>query len=208
MKNAFPHLSAWIVPVDEWTVLPSHSLPSHTWDPFFPSPSCLSEVMHIGHFLAKQCAVTMSSNSARRVSKHHRAPLPLSCTARRDPSWHRDYRALTNTHLGSWLLCPHREGETPEGCVVLVSTIHFPCQHSGDEGRGIPVLSGSGKGSHCTPAAELPRMEPLGSVASALTGIVAVSTVLVWGDGPAWCEMHLESVATMRATAGLQWFWH
>lgn len=115
VKDAFPHLSAWIVPVDEWTVLPSHSFPSHTWDPFFPSPSCLSEVMHIGHFLAKQCAVTMSSNSARRVSKHHRAPLPLSCTARRDPSWHRDYRALTNTHLGSWLLCPHREGESPRG---------------------------------------------------------------------------------------------
>lgn len=113
MKNAFPHLSAWIVPVDEWTVLPSRSLPSHTWGPFFSSTLCVSEVMHIGHFLAKQYAVTMSSNSDCRVSEHHRAPPPLSSAARRDPSWHRDYRALTNAHPGSWLLCPYREGESP-----------------------------------------------------------------------------------------------
>lgn len=90
--------------------------------------------------------------------------------------------------------------------MVPVSTFHFTCQHSGDEGRGMPVLPGSGKGSHCTPAAELPWMEPLGSVASALTGAVAVGTVLVWGEGPAWCEVHSERVAAMRATGGSSGF--
>lgn len=52
-------------------------------------------------------------------------------------------------------------------------------------------------------------MEPSGSVASALPRAAAgvVSTVVVWGDGAAWCDMHCELVAAMGAAVGLQWFW-
>lgn len=132
----------------------------------------------------------MSRDSAHRVSKHHEAPLPLSCGARRDPAQHRDYRALTHTHPGSWLL--HSQWPTgrlspPSCCVVPVSLLWFPYQQSGDEGREVPILSGSRQGSHCTPAAELPQMELAGSVAGALPEAVAgaVSMVVVRGDGAA-----------------------
>lgn len=118
----------------------------------------------------------VSRHSARRVSKHEEAPLLLSCGARRDPPWHRDYRALTHTCSGSWLLplqWPTGRLSPPSSCVVLVSSLWFPYQQSGDEGREVPILAGSGQGSHCAPAATLPQMEPSGSVASAPPGATA-----------------------------------
>lgn len=67
----------------------------------FSAPLCIApEVMHI------------SRDRAHRVSKCHKAPLPLSCDARRDPPWHRELTYLPWQLAAAFAVGP-RKAEAP-----------------------------------------------------------------------------------------------
>lgn len=93
-------------------------------------PLCLLPIMPSRSDAHKTFScLTMSRDSACRVSKHHKALLLLSCGARRDSPLHRDYRALIHTHPGSWLLplqWPTGRLSPPDCYMVLVSSLWFP----------------------------------------------------------------------------------